>query len=298
MAREADTFTPGEVARALGLTEFTVLSLLTSGQLEGHQDEQGRWWIPASAIDAAIMRRSASTDAPPDPSVEETVAMTPISPTGGADTPATDTPDTETPATDTPDTDTPAGEETIQFEADAGPVQRTPPTDDDGQATSESGWTTTDQAARSLGVSPRTVRRFIDRGQLEGRKVTEGIVETWEVSIDSLYALRDKRISEGQVRRNVPRKSVESQGAADTTDYIRDLTDRLLRISAEAAELRTRLELTFKAESTLQEERDRLRQDWERERQERQEAQEEAQRLREELVAERSKGFWQRLFGG
>ena len=287
MAREADTFTPGEVARALGLTEFTVLSLLTSGQLEGHQDEQARWWIPASAIDDAIMSRSASTDAPPDPSVEETTAMPPISPTGSADTPATDTP---------------ASEDTIQFEADAevdaGPAQWTPPTDDDGQATSESGWTTTDQAARSLGVSPRTVRRFIDRGQLEGRKVTEGIVEAWEVSIDSLYALRDKRISEGQVRRNVPRKSTESQGAADTTDYIRDLTDRLLRISAEAAELRTRLELTFKAESTLQEERDRLRQDWERERQERQEAQEEAQRLREELVAERSKGFWQRLFGG
>jgi predicted transcriptional regulator len=298
MAREADTFTPGEVARALGLTEFTVLSLLTSGQLEGHQDEQARWWIPASAIDDAAMRRSARTDAPPDPSVEETVAMPPISPTGSADTPATDTPTTDTHATETPATDTPAGEDTTQFEADAGPVQRTPPTDDDGQATSESGWTTTDQAARSLGVSPRTVRRFIDRGQLKGRKVTEGIVETWEVSIDSLYALRDKRISEGQVRRNVPRKSVEIQGATDTTDYIRDLTDRLLRISAEAAELRTRLELTFKTESTLQEERDRLREDWERERQERQDAQEEAQRLREELVAERSKGFWQRLFGG
>ncbi len=294
MAREADTFTPGEVARALGLTEFTVLSLLTSGQLEGHQDDQARWWIPASAVDAAIMRRSASTDAPPDPSVEETTAMPPVSPSGGADTPATDTPDTEIPATDPP-----AGEETIQFEAVAGPVQRTPPTDDDGQATSESGWTTTDQAARSLGVSPRTVRRFIDRGQLEGRKVTEGIVETWEVSIDSLYALRDKRISEGQVRRNVPRKSTEGQSSSDNDmDYVRELTDRLLRISSEAAELRTRLELTFKAESTLQEERDRLRQDWERERQERQEAQEEAQRLREELVAERSKGFWQRLFGG
>ena len=298
MAREADTFTPGEVARALGLTEFTVLSLLTSGRLEGHQDEQARWWIPASAIDEAIMRRSASTDVQPDPSVEETTAMPPVSPSGSADTPATDTPATDTPATDTPTTDPPASEETIQFEADADPAQWTPPTDGDGQATSESGWTTTDQAARSLGVSPRTVRRFIDRGQLEGRKVTEGIVETWEVSIDSLYALRDKRISEGQVRRNARPKTVESQGAMDTTDYIRDLTDRLLRISAEAAELRTRLELTFKAESTLQEERDRLRQDWERERQERQEAQEEAQRLREELVAERSKGFWQRLFGG
>src|ERR671913_1765335 len=117
MAREADTFTPGEVARALGLTEFTVLSLLTSGQLEGHQDEQARWWIPASAIDAAIMSRSASPDVQPDPSVEETVAMPPISPTGSADTPATDTP-----AMDTPATDTPTGEETIQFEADAGPM--------------------------------------------------------------------------------------------------------------------------------------------------------------------------------
>src|SRR5215210_2512262 len=159
MAREADTFTPGEVARALGLTEFTVLSLLTSGQLEGHQDEQARWWIPASAIDDAA-RSTASRDAPdapPDPSLEETIAMPSISPTGGADRPATDRP---------------ASEETVQFEADAeadaGPVQWTPPTDDDGQYTSQSGWTTTDQAAKALGVSPRTVRRFIDRGELEG----------------------------------------------------------------------------------------------------------------------------------
>src|ERR687894_2148563 len=104
MAREADTFTPGEVARALGLTEFTFLSLLTSGQLEGHKAERARGWIPASAIDEAIMRRSASTDAQPDPSVEETTAMPPVSPSGSADTPATDTPATE---------------ETIQFEADA-----------------------------------------------------------------------------------------------------------------------------------------------------------------------------------
>ncbi len=35
-----------------------------------------------------------------------------------------------------------------------------------------------------------------------------------------------------------------------------------------------------------------------KEREERREAREEAQRLREELEAERSKGFWRRLFGG
>ena len=278
MPNEADFYTPGEVAKVLGLAELTVLGLLTSGQLEGHQDERARWWIPPAAVEAA--RRSSSAGNSAGPLYDETIPITPVTPTDGGVLPAS--------------------EETTQLEVGAGtvrPARRTLSRESDGQSTSESGWTTTDQAARSLRVSPRTVRRFIDRGELEGRKVTQGIVEAWEVSIDSLYALRDKRISEGQVRRNVPRKSTETQNSSDTTDYVRELTDRLLRISSEAAELRTRLELTFKAESTLQEERDRLRQDWERERQERQEAQEVAQRLREELVAERSKGFWRRLFG-
>jgi predicted transcriptional regulator len=281
MAREADFYTPAEAARLLGLAEFTVLGLLTSGELEGHQDEQARWWIPAAVVDEA-MRRSRGADAPVDPSAEETIAMPPVGKTGNAHTPE----------------NTLESEETAQLDADADSAQRTSLTDDDGQGASESGWTTTDQSARALGVTPRTVRRFIDRGELEGRKVTDGIVESWEVSIDSLYALRDKRVAEGHVRRDVPRKSVESQGTSDTTDYVRDLTDRLLRISSEAAELRTRLELTAKAESTLQEERIRLRQDWEQERQERQDAQQEVQRLRDELEAERSKGFWRRLFGG
>jgi regulator of replication initiation timing len=177
--------------------------------------------------------------------------------------------------------------------------RRTPSSDIDRLSPNESGWTATDVAARSLGVTPRTVRRLIDRGELEGRKVKEGIVEAWEVSIDSLYALRDKRVSEGQVRRNVPRMSAQGQDPADAAaDHVRDLTDRLVRLSSEVGELRGRLELTVRAESTLQEERDRLVGELEREREERREAREEAQRLREELEVERSKGFWRRLFGG
>ena len=178
-------------------------------------------------------------------------------------------------------------------------TRRTPETDFDRLLASESGWTATDVAARALDVTPRTVRRFIDRGELEGRKVREGIVEAWEVSIDSLYALRDKRIAEGQVRRNVPRKSVGGQDSTDASaDYVRDLTDRLVQMSAELGELRGRLELTVRAESTLQEERDRLVGELEREREERREAREEAERLRAELEAKRSKGFWRRLVGG
>jgi hypothetical protein len=52
-----------------------------------------------------------------------------------------------------------------------------------------------------------------------------------------------------------------------------------------------RAELTERTESSL-------REDLEREREERREAREEAERLRAELEAERSKGFWRRLFGG
>ena len=69
---------------------------------------------------------------------------------------------------------------------------------------------------------------------------------------------------------------------------VRELEHRLGRAEARA-------ELTERAESSLREELERER---ERGREERQRYQEEVQRLREELEAERSKGFWQRLFGG
>ena len=56
MPREADFYTPGEAADLLGLTEFTVLGLLTSGQLEGHQDKEARWLIPAAAVNETVRR--------------------------------------------------------------------------------------------------------------------------------------------------------------------------------------------------------------------------------------------------
>jgi hypothetical protein len=140
-----------------------------------------------------------------------------------------------------------------------GPTERRSP---GGQPTDsaagDSGWTTTDVAARALGVSPRSVRRFIDRGALEGRKVKEGIVETWEVSIDSLQALRDRRGPEGRVRRSIRQESVGVPSAADASpdmaELVRDLTVDLVRVSSEATEFRVRLEITERAESTLREE--------------------------------------------
>lgn len=42
-----------------------------------------------------------------------------------------------------------------------------------GNSRQDSGWTTTTAAAKSLNVSPRTVRLYIERGELTG-KLEEG----------------------------------------------------------------------------------------------------------------------------
>ena len=191
---------------------------------------------------------------------------------------------------------------------------------------------TTDVAAGALGVTARTVRNLITTGELSARKEVEGINERYLVSVDSLYALRDRRKSQGKVRGNDRQRSAHPETTGEVTaeairgtavDMLRETLASLETHIAQNAELRARLELAEKAESTLREELERERRqrldDVERERSERLEAQqradrlaqeqaqleeerslaqEEAGRLREELDAERSKGFWRRLFGG
>ena len=280
--READFYTPGEAAQLLRLTEFTVLGMLTTGQLEGQQDEQARWWIPASTIDAAA-RRSSGTDALPDPSAEETIAMAPVS------------------------TEPQASEETIELESVAGRASRTPSTHDEGErradppsgdhgrssdegegrtrpsvgdhggSSVDEGWVTTKVAAEAIGVTPRTIRTYIHEGELEGKVEQEGINKRLLVSIASLDELRMRRETEGKFRPQRGSSSAREKGEGDVAEVIRDLTARLEERAAEAASLRTRLELTAEAESTLKER---------------------VTKLEEELEAERSKGFWRRLFGG
>jgi phage terminase Nu1 subunit (DNA packaging protein) len=150
-----------------------------------------------------------------------------------------------------------------------------------GNSAGESGWVTTQVAAEALDVDPRTVRTYISRGILKAKVEGKGVEKAYSVDIDSLYALRDARKPSGKR----PRKTREkSANAEDLAALVRDLTSQLVSTSSEAAHLRTRLELTERAQSSLEEQAQALR--------------EERNRLREELEAERSKGFWARLFGG
>lgn len=81
-----------------------------------------------------------------------------------------------------------------------------------------------------------------------------------------------------------PRTVREEDLGDSLADVIRDMTARLEDRTAEAVEMRTRLELTERAHSTTEAEATQLRQ--------------ENERLRSELEADRSKRFWRRLFGG
>jgi predicted site-specific integrase-resolvase len=183
-----------------------------------------------------------------------------------------------------------------------------------------SGYVTTQVAAEALGVAVRTVRNYLRDGLLQGKKEEEGITERYLVSIDSVQKLRDQRQSEGKVRRSIPSSAAQGHSA---TQVVREFAAKMQEQAMEIGALRTRLELTERAESSLREDLERERrqrqEDVQRERAERLEAQQrveqlarehvqleeehsrverEAQQLQEELEAERSKGFWARLFGG
>jgi hypothetical protein len=141
------------------------------------------------------------------------------------------------------------------------------------------GWVTTQVAARSLAISPRTVRWHIEQGHIEAKPQGEGVKRSWLVSIDSLQAFRDARQRQGQS----PGGFREEQKSADIAaqppgNPIRELADRLVEEASRASEFRVRLEISEKAASTL-------REDLAEERRRREEAERERNDLRQELYA-------------
>jgi len=148
----------------------------------------------------------------------------------------------------------------------------------------DSGWTTTKQAAKVLGVSRRSVQGYIRRGLLEAKEEGEGVNKRFIVSIDSLNALSERRRSKARTDADFAEASAKSENAANlaanTGEPLRHAIDRLEARTEEATTLRMRLELTERAESTLREE---LAQ----ERRRREEAERERDDLRRELYARR-----------
>lgn len=150
-----------------------------------------------------------------------------------------------------------------------------------GDLSSETGWVTTDVAAKAVRVSPRTIRRYIDQDKLKAKPQGEGVRREWLVSVDSLHAFRASRTNEG----DVPDVSPGVEPVDSFADVVREMSARLESRAEEAAELRVRLELTERAQSTLEDERRQAVQELEQERRRREEAEQEREDLRQELQA-------------
>jgi hypothetical protein len=149
-----------------------------------------------------------------------------------------------------------------------------------GEALAGSGWTTTKQAAKVLGVSRRSVQGYVRRGLLEAKEEGEGVNKRFLVFIDSLNALSERRRRDAEQAANFAEASAatgqSANLAANAGEGLRHAIDRLEARTEEATELRIRLELTERAESTLREE-------LAEERRRREEAEREHEDLRREL---------------
>jgi hypothetical protein len=142
-----------------------------------------------------------------------------------------------------------------------------------GEDHAGSGWTTTKQAAKVLGVSRRSVQGYVRRGILEAQEEGKGVSKRFFVSIDSLNALSERRRREAGEAAKFAEASAKAERAANLAanagETLRHVIDRLEARTVEAAELRIRLELTEKAQSSLEEalaEERRRREEAERER--------------------------------
>jgi excisionase family DNA binding protein len=139
------------------------------------------------------------------------------------------------------------------------------------------------EAAKVLKLSTRRVRQLAETEEIEGTRDAEG---NWRLDKASVHTFRDDRRSSKP--REGPRRRSNRSDSSTAWDRVTELERALGRLEGE---MRARAELTATTESTLREslERERGRAD---------RLEERAEKLRDELEAERSKGFWARLFGG
>jgi excisionase family DNA binding protein len=133
---------------------------------------------------------------------------------------------------------------------------------------------TTGEAARVLGVTESRIRQMLLAGELEGER--DPTTERWRIPQHAVHARLETRR---------PRERTEQSLSA--TEWL----ERVEVLQRELGRLEGRLQLTEQTESTL-------RETLERERQRADRLEEQLSAEREKLEAERSKGFWSRLFGG
>jgi excisionase family DNA binding protein len=140
---------------------------------------------------------------------------------------------------------------------------------------------TVKEAGRVLHLTEGRIRQLLISGELEGER--DPVNDRWRIPQAAVHARKEERAPLEVARRT-----------ADAREWI----EKVEVLRQELGRVEGRLELTAQAESTLREALEHERESLERERERADRLEERTEELRVELEAERSKGFWARLFGG
>ena len=239
MQGERDYYSVKEAAEALGTTPARVLEMMAAGELEGlppGATAEGVWKV---LLPVASKEEPAPDQVPHLGEREEEVESPSERPKKAADVE-----DQQPQAASSGET---AGEMSDESIGEPDEVTR----EDAGRF----GWTTTKQAAKVLAVSRRSVQGYVHSGLFEAREEGEGVNKRFLISIDSLNALLDRRRRDADDAAKFSGASAEAEQAANlyanTCEALRDAIERVEARTAEATELRIRLQLTEQAESTL-----------------------------------------------
>jgi hypothetical protein len=156
---------------------------------------------------------------------------------------------------------------------------------------------TVEEAAKILERTPGRIRQMLRGGELSGEHEGGDERKPWRVHKWSAHALRDRLQEErATTERGAPAKSPREprESPESTSELFRVVQD----LQRELGRAEGRLQITETAESTLREDLERERERAEQERARADAERDRAEELRRALEAERSKGFWSRLFGG
>lgn len=178
--KEADFYSPGEVAKALGIPERRVFGMLCSGELEGQQDRWARWWVPASALWRA--QRESESSLSPGSLREDGASSRAAEDEASGDAAATTARLDRTLLREPPDiADVPGSEETTQEVGEA-PVRGRPTSytgaeSSDAEATQKLPQVNPRETATPYVVSEETIKELTERltsaaarvGELEAR---------------------------------------------------------------------------------------------------------------------------------
>jgi hypothetical protein len=156
---------------------------------------------------------------------------------------------------------------------------------------------TVEEAARVLKRTPGRIRQMLRAGELSGEHEGGDERKPWRVHKWSAHALRDRlQEDRGPTDRGTPSRSPREP--RESPESASELFWVVQNLQRELGRVEGRLQITETAESSLREDLERERQRAEEERARADAERERAEELRRELEAERSRGFWSRLFGG